>query len=86
MSGEGALMGACGWAGWGAWLYGQQVAPVLGWQSWPPGLCNLICIRPTSSQTFPASSLAAGNFKTLQQASFEYGSDAMRIALADAGG
>lgn len=28
----------------------------------------------------------AGNFKTLQQAIREYSSDAMRIALADAGG
>ncbi len=27
----------------------------------------------------------AGNFKTLQQAIAEYGADAMRIALADAG-
>lgn len=28
---------------------------------------------------------AAGNFKTLQQAIAEYGADAMRVALADAG-
>lgn len=28
---------------------------------------------------------ASGNFKTLQQAIAEYGADAMRVALADAG-